>query len=166
MYVQHETVTDELQRFLPEYTSPFQQDPRRYTSAFLILPKTAPRKEPEYSQDICSRTKKDGHAGFREVIDYSTLALSGNQRQRFVKAMKALNLIPFYHLTELESMISPVSNDATFWEICSCKEGNGWRQSRKLPGCPEPTPFSLEDKAEKLEQYLDGKNQGQCVTCR
>jgi len=105
------------------------------------------------SSNNSSFVREDNHLGFRQPIDPSTLTLSNEQHQRFAKAMRVLDLSPYYHLTELESMISPPSNDASLWEICY----------HKLPGCPIPTNTSIKVKAKKLEQYLKRKHKGRCT---
>lgn len=99
------------------------------------------------SQDLFAEDADD--VSFRQVIDPSSWLLSGSQRLQFGRALRTLGLEPHYHLTEMESLVSPTIKDHALKEICACPRPDC--HIEKIPN---------ETKIEKLNQYLTEKNRG------
>jgi hypothetical protein len=152
LHIQHEILTSNLETFLAESRKdvyPY------YTSAFMTLPVDNVNKKNssriKASTNNQSYLPEGNHLGFRQTIHPSTLNLSEEQRQRFVKAMRVLALSPYYHLTELASLLSPMNNDASLWEICDYQ----------LKDYPAPARIPQSEKEKKLKPYMKAKNRGQ-----
>lgn len=94
---------------------------------------------------------KSNHLALYQGIGSSQLSITEDQKLRFTRAMRALDLKPHYHLTEMETMLGPSNNDELFWAMCR----------RPIPGCcKKPGPDKPSAKRRKFEKYLEGKNEG------
>lgn len=148
----HELLSYELQEFLPGFQC--RDDWAFYSSAFLTLASGthAPYGVTNREHDELSELylPHGQHLAFRQVINPASLSLTEGQQLRFKKAINTLGLSPRYHLTEMQSLISPPSDDAAVWEICG----------KELEHCPKSSNIPVEKKVEKLEGYIEQKNDG------
>jgi len=94
--------------------------------------------------------KDTNHLASFQVLDLSQLNITEEQRLRFARAMRVLDLKPHYHLTELEELLNPSNTDESFWAMCHLP----------LTGCPKPGPAKRGEKKKRLAKYLQAKNEG------
>lgn len=141
-----------MQRFLPDTYSPM--DGHYNTVCFLVLTLTAPTKATSQGRKQIHTNRQflhsDNHLAFYQSIDVANLRIDEEQRLRFARALRILDIQPHFNLSELESLITPSNKDESVWRICD----------NQLAGCPKPSTDSLQIKMEKLKQYLEAKDQG------
>jgi hypothetical protein len=91
------------------------------------------------------------HSAFRQTLDPTILSISENQRLRFSRAMKQLQIKPCFHLSELEPLVIHPIEDELLDGICSCPRF-------ECPGaCPDIHSW---DRPYALEQVLKTKSKG------
>lgn len=95
----------------------------------------------------------DNHLAFCQIIDLSELGITEKEKLRFARIMRILDLKPAFHITELETLIDPSTQDSELWEICNAQ----------LKDCPRPTYASTETKKILLMKYLEKKGRGKCL---
>lgn len=142
-------VEAELDRFLT--SGEFIFDERMYyTLCYLTLTPqggmeyiVGGRTVPEKDKDS---NRSGRHKSFQQVIDYPLLAVSENQRLRFKKAMRVLDISPHYHLSELEPCVGHPFKDKVLADLCRCARTS----------CP--APYTVR---EDFEAYTKEKNKGQ-----
>ena len=149
----HEAFSENLVQFLPDVFGPSYAS--LDTAGFLTL---ATQSQPSPVSQARAETDKNGaffkdgnHLAFHKTINLSDLSITEEQKLRFSRAMRILELKPYFHITELEDLIKPTNTaDKSLWECCH----------RPLEGCPKPTAEARRVKRKKLEKYLQGKNEG------
>jgi hypothetical protein len=92
----------------------------------------------------------DDYITFRQTIMPSSVDLSKKQRLQFARAMRILALRPYFHLTEMQKVITPAIRDSDLLEICACSS----------PTCSCDKNLNLCEKILRLERYLAKKNTG------
>jgi hypothetical protein len=87
---------------------------------------------------------------FHQTIDPNNLNISKQQKLCFARAKRVLGLQPFYHITELETLITANSEDEALWAI----------SHGQLRGRPKATLERPAVKRKLLSKYLQAKSQG------
>jgi len=151
--IYHETLSEEMFEFLPNHQCI--EENAYYTLCYLVLPQESACSPFASSVSADSQDQQVEsnilHTAFRQVIDPSTLAISEKQRFRFARALKKLNLKPYYHLSELEPLIVHPIQDEDLACLCSCPDGD----------CPGAcTDIHSWDRPYCLEQTLKSKSKG------
>tara|TARA_R110002003_G_scaffold9_10_gene436 strand:- start:5032 stop:5430 length:399 start_codon:yes stop_codon:yes gene_type:complete len=128
----HEILSPTMHDFLPN--SHVLHNQTYFTAAYLTL---------------ASRSVED-HSAFQQVIEPSQLSLTEEQRQRFARAMKRLNVKPRYQLRDLEPhVIHPIEDD-DLANLCSCHAAD-------CPACD----IKSWDKPFNIEEVLHAKSKGE-----
>jgi hypothetical protein len=91
------------------------------------------------------------HLALFERLDPSSLNITDEQKIRFARAIRILNLKPQFQLSDLQPMIRAKTDDPALWEICY----------RQIAGYPKPTNRSRVFKTAMLEKYMRAKNKGE-----
>ncbi|KAF1851796.1 uncharacterized protein K460DRAFT_41392 [Cucurbitaria berberidis CBS 394.84] len=120
--VLHEVLSGNVQSFLPEDT--FQGDCIYYTSCFLALTQDMETESKSHGRTSTHKNnlflKPGNHLAFHQVLDPARFNLTEDQRLRFTRAMRTLDLQPYYHLSELETIVTSATQDDALWAICDC----------------------------------------------
>jgi hypothetical protein len=157
----HEIVDETLRRFLPtldlwlEYGHLTVGDKVSYTLCYLTLASDTSegyivggRTEPAAAEQFC---RQGDHRAFQQIIDPSLLTLTESHRLRFKKAMRVLDILPCYHLSELEAHVKHPIRDKALSRLCSCSED----------GCEPAHYMDEQEKADSFDRYLDDKSKGE-----
>jgi hypothetical protein len=94
--------------------------------------------------------KDENHLASYQVADLAQLNITDEQKLRFARAMRVIDIKPHYHVTELEALLDPSNVDKSFWAACN----------RQLAGCPKPRSSKRSEKKKSLEKYLQKSNEG------
>jgi hypothetical protein len=84
------------------------------------------------------------------------LSLASKDRLRFTKALMLLGLKPYYHLSELVSVINPNTEDEDLRSI----------RHRPLPKTPKRDEESRKIKSQRLQDYLQAQHESKCHLSR
>ncbi|KAH3945980.1 hypothetical protein HBH98_108880 [Parastagonospora nodorum] len=149
--VYHEILSEQMYDFLPNHQT--SEEHAYYTVCYLTLPQESASSTFASSASADSQDQHVEsnivHTAFRQIIDPSTLIISEQQRFRFTRALKKLNLKPHYHLSEMEPLIVHPIQDENLACLCSCRDGD-------CPGaCPDIHSW---DRPYCLEQTLKSKS--------
>lgn len=148
----HEVLSDDLVNFLPDANG--FSECSYYTTCFLSLAVPMQTSGPTQVRTATHRNDvylaANHHMAFHQTIDPNDLNISKQQKLCFARAMRVLGLQPFYHLTELETLITANSEDEAL-----CAIGHG-----PLRGRPKPTQEKPAMKRKLLSKYLQAKSQG------
>ncbi|KAF2114658.1 hypothetical protein BDV96DRAFT_102637 [Lophiotrema nucula] len=156
----HEALSETMRNFLPRVKDSGHdfEYPSCHTLAFLVLQRQLGH---EGSLHLSTNSNNPIYAGtpspvgYWEVVDPKSLALTENQRLRFKKAMKVLDLKPHYALTRLESLIDPALGDQAL----------GALSHRTLPLKPaspdDPARYDWLKRMDAiLEEVIENKSKG------
>ncbi|KAF2790216.1 hypothetical protein K505DRAFT_377681 [Melanomma pulvis-pyrius CBS 109.77] len=140
-----EGMSDCMRSFLPD--SEKLAEAQYYTVCYLVLSNEDDSKNTHLSKSQNLFAELEDDLSFRQVIDPSSWLLSDSQRLQFSKALRTLGLEPHYHLTEIESLVSPTIKDHALKAICACS-----RRDCHIKNIPK------KKKRENLYYYLAEKN--------
>jgi hypothetical protein len=149
----HEVMSDNLTSFLPDAIG--YSEISYYTSCFLDLSSPPSAANPQSQGRLASHRNTvyaggNNHLAFHEVMDPAQINITTQQKRGFAKAMRILDLEPYYHLTELEALLNPDNDDEALWAICD----------GQILGCPKPSEAERPVKKRLLKEYLQTKSQG------
>lgn len=142
--VHHEVMSENLVSLLPDISG--YSEISYYTSCFLSISPPQSASKPNFRGRAAQHRnaaylKNKNHLAFREIIKPTQLSISDQQKLRFAKAMRVLGLHPYYHLTELDALLSPDNDDKALWAFCG----------KWIKGRPKPTSQQWSGKV-KLAQ--------------
>jgi hypothetical protein len=148
----HEVLSSKLNNFLPNTF--YGAECSYYTTCFLVLPSAydidqtpsghmSPHRHDLYLQ-------KDDHLAFHQIVDLSKLNITEQQRLLFASALRTLGLKPHFHLSELEALLTPTTDDKALWAF----------GKYQITGCPKPSNKTRAQKTELLQDYMQAKNRG------
>ncbi|XPS72360.1 hypothetical protein M3J09_004525 [Ascochyta lentis] len=139
-----------MQTFLPGYNDAVTYN----TACFLTL--ASPKDDELVPHSRTARQangqflKSGNSLAFYQKLGPTQLEITEEQRTRFARALRVLNLRPHFHLSELERCIDSSTKDARLWEIGDVQ----------IKDCPAPNPkMRLWKKKKKLQQYLQQKDE-------
>jgi hypothetical protein len=148
----HERLADDYLEFLPDTSERVGE--AYYTISFLIPSSSVPSHSADYGITTGYTHQQFIHPAsqrvFRQVVDASSLVLSEALQVRFAKAMRVLHLPPHFHMSQLEPLVTPITQDSALLEICNCTRRE----------CPCTSDLENYEKEEKFEEYLAARNKG------
>ena len=148
----HEVLSNKLHNFLPNTYD--MAECSYYTTCFLGLPSafesdhTSPGRMAPDQHDLY--LQKENHLAFHQIIDLSKVNITEKQRLLFARALRILGLKPFFHMSELEALLTPTITDEALRAI---NDGH-------MAGCPKPPRVTQAKKMELLRDYMQAKNSG------
>lgn len=146
MIILHEILSPTMHDFLPN--SHVLHNQTYFTAAYLTLASRS--VEAAISEYDGLFFDPEDHSAFQQVIEPSQLSLTEEQRQRFARAMKRLNVKPRYQLRDLEPhVIHPIEDD-DLANLCSCHAAD-------CPACD----IKSWDKPFNIEEVLHAKSKGE-----
>jgi hypothetical protein len=166
----HELVGNNLDMFLPTLGcwlpngNPVVKDRVSYTMCYLTLaldtsenPIVGGRPGTEAPEQF---RRQGDHTSFQQIVDPSLLTLSESHRLRFRKAMRDLDISPYYHLSELEPHVEHPIKDKALAEVCACCD--------RQESCLAMRETCIWERVDCIEAFLEGKGKGELhtKTCR
>jgi hypothetical protein len=148
---------ENLTAFLPDNGDDV--TPNFYTTSFLVPSSSVPKYSPfcGYEQGYTHQMfiHPENQQMFRQVINPSIFLLSAKMKNQFGRAMRILDVWPYFHLSLLNSLVTLPIRDKTLSKICGCA-----RNDEPGDGCNCLHKGSRWDRAELLDEYLDARHKG------
>ena len=105
-YISHQVIPEAIKPYIHHYTNRW--DPHDETTiCYLILPSKLVSEEINMEDGHTEDGLFEATSVMSSLIDLDSLKIGQNETNRFLKAMKVLNLSPYVHPTQLQLRVDP-----------------------------------------------------------